>query len=79
MNDLYRDDNIVWWYYIHSSSVDRQTAYSSFARSSGTLMDITRVCNAKDIEALSMNRSEREIAILPNTKFKVKLALSSRT
>ncbi len=39
-------------------------------------MEITRVCNAKDIRALSMIPAEGELLILPNTKFKVKLALS---
>ncbi len=39
-------------------------------------MEITRVCNAKDIRALSMIPAEGELLILPNTQFKVKLALS---
>jgi hypothetical protein len=43
---------------------------------SGTLMDITGVHNAKDIQALSMIPFEGEILILPNTEFTVKLALS---
>jgi hypothetical protein len=43
---------------------------------SGTLMDITGVQNAKDIQALSMIPSEGEILILPNTEFTVKVALS---
>ena len=39
-------------------------------------MEITGVHNAKDIQALSMVPSEGELLILPNTDFKVKLALS---
>jgi hypothetical protein len=39
-------------------------------------MEITGVHNAKDIQALSMDPSEGELLILPNTDFKVKLALS---
>ena len=76
MNDLYRDSCQVWWHYTSSSSVHRDVAYRSFARGSGTLMEITGVHNAKDIQALSMVPSEGELLILPNTDFKVKLALS---
>jgi hypothetical protein len=76
MNDLYRDNCQVCWYYTSSSSVHRDVAYGSFARRSGTLMEITGVHNAKDIQALSMVPSEGELLILPNTDFKVKLALS---
>jgi hypothetical protein len=66
----------VWWYYTSSSSVKRNVAYRSFAMGRGTLMEITGVHNAKDIQALSMVPSEDELLILPNTDFKVKLALS---
>ena len=66
----------MWWHYTSSSSVHRDVAYGSFARGSGTLMEITGVHNAKDIQALSMVPSEGELLILPNTDFKVKLALS---
>ncbi len=76
MNDLYRGSCHVWWHYTSSSSVHRDVAYRSFARLSGTLMEITGVDNAKDIQALSMVPSEGELLILPNTDFKVKLALS---
>ncbi len=76
MNDLYRDGNVIWWHYTSSSSLHRETAYKYFARRSGTLMEITRVRNAKDIRALSMIPAEGELLILPNTEFKVKLALS---
>jgi serine/threonine protein kinase len=76
MNDLYRDSSAIWWHYTSSSSLHRETAYKDFARKSGTLMEITRVCNAKDIRALSMIPAEGELLILPNTEFKVKLALS---
>jgi hypothetical protein len=76
MNDLYRDRCQVWWYYTSSSSVHRDVAYRSFARGCGTLMEITGVHNAKDIQALSMIPSEGELLILPNTDFEVKVALS---
>ena len=76
MNDLYRDGNVIWWHYTSSSSLHRETAYKDFARRSGTLVEITQLCNAKDIRALSMIPSEGELLILPNTEFKVKLALS---
>ena len=76
MNDLYRDGSAIWWHYTSSSSLHRSTAYKDFARRSGTLMEITRVCNAKDIRALSMIPAEGELLIPPNTEFKVKLALS---
>ncbi len=76
MNDLYRDGSTIWWHYTSSSSLHLETAHKDFARKSGTLMEITRVCNSKDITALSMNPSEDELLILPNTEFKVKLALS---
>jgi hypothetical protein len=76
MNDLYRDGSAIWWHYTSSSSLHRATAYKDFARRSGTLMEITRVCNAKDIRPLSMMPAEGELLILPNTEFKVKLALS---
>ena len=49
MNDLYCKGGTIWWYYTSSSSVHRQTAYKDFARSSGTLMEISGVCNSKDI------------------------------
>ena len=76
MNDLYRDDGFVWWCSSSSSSTDRLTAYTNFAGGSGTLMEITGVCSAKDIRALSMVPHEGEILIRPNSEFKVKLALS---
>jgi serine/threonine protein kinase len=76
MNDLYRDGSAIWWHYTSSSSLHRATAYKDFARRSGTLMEITRVCNAKDIRPLSMIPAEGELLIPPNTDFKVKLALS---
>jgi serine/threonine protein kinase len=76
MSDLYRDGSAIWWPYTSSPSLQRETAYKHFARKSGTLMEITRVCNAKDIKALSMIPAEGELLILPNTEFKVKLALS---
>jgi serine/threonine protein kinase len=75
MNDLYRDENTIWWCYTSSSSLHRETAYNDFARRSGTLMEITGVRNAKDIRELSMVPSEGELLILPNTKFKINLAL----
>jgi hypothetical protein len=76
MSDLYRDGSAIWWTYTSSSSLHREAAYKHFARRSGTLVEITRVCNAKDIRALSMNPADDELLILPNTEFKVKLALS---
>jgi hypothetical protein len=77
MNDLHRDNCQVWWHYTSSSSVHRDVAYGSFARRCGRLMEITTgVDNARDIQALSMVPSEGELLILPNTDFKVKLALS---
>ena len=76
MNDLYRKDNTVCWYYTSSSTLDLQTAYKDFARRAGTLMEITGMRNAKDIRLLSMIPSERELLIPPNTEFKVKFALS---
>jgi serine/threonine protein kinase len=76
MSDIYHNGSVMWWHYTSSSSLHRETAYKDFARSSGTLMEITGLCNAKDIRALSMIPSEGELLILPNTEFKVKLALS---
>jgi hypothetical protein len=60
---------------LSSSSVHRDVAYGSFSRRSGTLMKITGVHNAKDIQALSMLPSEGEILILPSTDFEDKLAV----
>jgi hypothetical protein len=76
MNDLYRDDSVIWWHYTSSTSTTYLTAYEDFAGKSGTLMEITGGCSAKDIQALSMCPYEGEILILPNTEFKVKLALT---
>jgi hypothetical protein len=77
MNARHRDNCQVWWHYTSSSSVHRDVAYGSFARRSGTLMEITTgVDYAKDIQALSMVPSEGELLILPNADLKVKLALS---
>ncbi len=78
MNDLYHSGGAIWWYYTSSSSLHCEKAYINFARESGTLVEITGVCNAKDIRALSMIPSEGELLILPNTEFKVKLALSCK-
>jgi hypothetical protein len=39
-------------------------------------MEISGVCNAIDIKALSMLQHEDEILILPNSEFTVQLALS---
>jgi hypothetical protein len=76
MNDLYCKGNSIWWYYTSSSTLERdEVAYKRFAKSSGTLMEITGVLNAKDIRALSMI-PEDELLILPNTEFKVQFALS---
>jgi hypothetical protein len=74
MNDLYQKDSNVWWQQ-SSLSLHREVAYRDFARASGTLMEIS-LHNAKDIQELSMIPSECELLCLPNTEFKVKLALS---
>ncbi len=76
MNDLYQNNCQICWYYTSSSTMERDVAYSNFARKTGTLMEITGLYNLKDIQALSMIPSEGELLILPNTEFKVKLALS---
>jgi serine/threonine protein kinase len=75
MNDLYCKDKAVWWYYTSSSTLESDVAYKRFAKSAGTLMEISGLLNAKDIRALSMI-PEEELLILPNTEFKVKFALS---
>ncbi len=56
--------------------MNHDVAYRNFAREKGTLMVITGIRNSKDIQPLSMIPSEGELLILPNTEFKVKLALS---
>jgi hypothetical protein len=76
MNDLYHKKSVIWWYYTSSTSSSRDTAYRMFARGYGTLMEITGLCDAKDIQALSMIPSEGEVLVLPNTQFTVELALS---
>ncbi len=76
MNDLYQKNSKVWWYYIQSTSTDHDTAYANFA-TGGTLMVISCLYNAKDIQELSMIPAEREILVIPNTEFKVKLTLTS--
>jgi serine/threonine protein kinase len=76
MNDLYRKDSRICWFYTSSSSMNHDVAYKNFAREKGTLMVITGIRNSKDIQPLSMIPSEGELLILPNTEFKVKLALS---
>jgi hypothetical protein len=77
MNDLYQKDNNVWWHYTSSWSLHREVAYRDFARTSGTLMEIS--ChNAKDIQQLSMVPREGELLFPPNIEFKVKVALSCR-
>ena len=60
-----------------SSSLHREVAYSDFARKAGTLMEISCIYNAKDIQELSTMTPEGNLLFLPNTEFKVKLALSS--
>ena len=77
MNDLHRDGNDVWWHYTSSSSLHRELAYRDFARGSGTLMEITGVCKATDIQTLSMIPHEGELVVPHNTNLKVKLALKS--
>ena len=76
MNDLYQKNSKVWWYYIQSTSTDHDTAYANFA-AGGTLMVISCLHNTKDIQELSMIPAEREILVIPNTEFKVKLTLTS--
>jgi len=76
MNDLYSNDCQICWYYTSSSTMNRDVAYSDFARKTGTLMEITGIYNSKDIQALSMIPSEGELLIPPNTEFRVKLAIS---
>ena len=76
MNDLYSVGREVWWYYTSSSTRHLEVAHKDFARGSGTLMELTGIMNAKDIQPLSMIPTEGELVILHNTRFKVKVALS---
>jgi hypothetical protein len=76
MNDLYQKDSHVWWHYTSSSSLHREVAYRDFARKAGTLMEISCIQNAKDMQELGMIPPEGNLLFLPNTEFKVKLALS---
>jgi hypothetical protein len=77
LHDVYEDDSRVWWHRVALTSVHPEAACKDFSKTSGTLIELTCVHNAKDIQELSLNPTEGEVLVPLNTEFKIKLTLSS--